>query len=411
MTARIIAADRVLPGAGAPEVPDGAVLVADGLVRDVGPRAEVLARAPAGTPVADHPGASVLPGLIDSHVHLVFDASADPVAALAGVDDLDLLPAMASRARQLLDSGVTTVRDLGDRGGLARRLRDAIAAGLLPGPRVLAANTPLTVPGGHCWFLGGEVADHDELLAATRAHIASGADVLKVMATGGNLTPGGPQAWQRQFGADAIALVVREAHAAGLRVAAHAHGAVGVEAALAAGADTLEHCTFIPEAGPAAGPDVRLDLVREIADRGVFVCPTFSRAFDLTRERIGHEAMGPWLDVARVLHEHGVRLMAGTDAGIAGARFDAYVTGLEWLARSGLANTDVLEMATTNAADGLGLGDRTGRLAPGFAADLVVVSGDPRADLAALRAVRLVLADGRAHLPPAEVEARLRAHR
>lgn len=407
MTARIIAADRVLPGAGAPEVPDGAVLVADGLVRDVGPRAEVLARAAAGTPVVDHPGGTILPGLIDAHVHLVFDASADPVAALAGVDDLALLPAMAYRARQLLDSGVTTVRDLGDRGGLARRLRDAIAAGQLPGPRVLAANTPLTVPGGHCWFLGGEVADREELRAATRAHIDSGADVLKVMATGGNLTAGGPHAWQGQFGAEEIALVVREAHAAGLRVAAHAHGAVGVEAALAAGADTLEHCTFIPEAGPAGGPDVRLDLVKEIADRGVFVCPTFSRAFDLTQERIGREAMGPWLDVARVLHEHGVRLMAGTDAGIAGARFDAYVTGLEWLARSGLTNTDVLEMAGSNAADGLGIGDRTGRLVPGYAADLLVVGGDPRVDLAALRAVRLVVAAGRVHLPAAEVEARL----
>ncbi|WP_424643310.1 amidohydrolase family protein [Embleya sp. AB8] len=407
MTGRIVAGDLVLPGGGAAEVPHGAVLVADGLVRDVGPYAEVVERAAPGTPVARYPGSTILPGLIDSHVHLVFDASADPVAALDGVDDLDLLAAMAARARQLLDSGVTTVRDLGDRGGLARRLRDTIAAGLLPGPRVLAANTPLTIPGGHCWFLGGEVADRDELLATTRAHIASGADVLKVMATGGNLTPGGPQAWQGQFDADSIAAVVREAHAAGLRVAAHAHGAVGVRAALAAGADTLEHCTFIPEAGPAAGPDVRLDLVREIADRGVFVCPTFSRAFDLTEARIGRPAMGPWLDVARVLHEHGVTLIAGTDAGIAGARFDAYVTGLEWLARAGLANTDVLEMAGANAAAALGLGDVTGRLAPGLAADLVVVTGDPRADLAALRKVRLVLAGGRPHLPPAEIEARL----
>lgn len=119
----------------------------------------------------------------------------------------------------LLSAGVTTVRDLGDRGGLAMKLRDRLS-----GPRVVGSGPPITVPRGHCWFLGGEVDGEDALRQRVRANAAMGADVIKVMASGGQLTPGSPPMWQNQFSVDELRLVVEEATRVGLPVAAHAHG-------------------------------------------------------------------------------------------------------------------------------------------------------------------------------------------
>ena len=404
MTSRIYAAGLLLYGPAGRALVGGAVLVDGTTIADVGPRAEVVARAVPGTPVADFPGAALLPGLIDTHVHLSFDAGPDPVAALLAGDDRTLPFSVAGRARLLLDHGVTTVRDLGDRDGVVAALRDAIDQGLLIGPRVLSAGSPVTIPGGHCWFLGGEAKGTDGIRAVIRRNVAAGADWIKVMATGGTLTPDGPAPAEPQFTTAELTFAVQEAHSAGKRVAAHVHGAAGVEAALDAGVDTLEHCSFIAAGGTGAGPEERPDLVDRIAATGTYVCPTYSGSLDLAARSIGPERMRPWLDVALHQHERGVRLVAGTDAGIRGAGFDDYATGLEWFGRAGLPADVVLEMATSRAAEALGLGDRTGRLAAGLDADLVLVDGDPRADLSVLRSPALVVTRGRPHLPPAAAE-------
>jgi imidazolonepropionase-like amidohydrolase len=397
MSGLLVTARRLVVDAAQPAVDDGAVLVDAGRVVAAGPAAEVERRAPAGVRRLAYPGGTVVPGLVDAHVHLAFDASADVVAALQAADDATLLLGMASRARKLLDAGVTTVRDLGDRGALAVRLRDAVAAGTLPGPRILTATSPITLPGGHCWFLGGEAEGVAGVRAAVRRAAAAGADVVKVMATGGLLTPGGPGIHEAQYGAAELRAIVEEAHGLGLPVAAHAHGTDGIAASVAAGVDTVEHCTWL---GPA-GVDVRPEVVEALVTSRTWVCPALSRNWKGLGPRFGEELTARLLGELGRAEAAGVRLAAGTDTGIPGAVFGDYVGALEVFEHVGFAVPRILELATSAAAEAIGLGDRTGRLLPGHDADLAVVAGDPLTNLQSLREVHLVVARGRPHVPPA----------
>ncbi|MET9498793.1 amidohydrolase family protein [Streptomyces sp. NPDC006552] len=393
----LLTAAHVLAGADRRPLADGAVLVRDGLIARVGPREEVAPLARPDEPRLAFPAGTLLPGLIDAHVHLCFDGGTDPVATLQQQDDAALFAAMAERAGQLLGAGVTTVRDLGDRGGLALRLAAAVTAGELPGPRIVSAAAPVTVPGGHCWFLGGEAAGSDEVRRLVRRNIAAGAGAIKVMATGGRLTKGGAQSWESQFTAAELAVVVDEAHDAGLPVAAHAHGADGIAAAVAAGVDTIEHCTWMT----STGTELRADVLDRIVDQGIHVCPTVSPHWRRLPQVFGAARTEAMFDAVRRMAAAGARIVAGTDAGVQRAGFDGTAAGLGFYAHLGVEPDRVLAMATTEAARALGLGDVTGQLTPGYSADLLVVDGDPLADLGALTDVAAVIAAGR-HLPLAE---------
>ncbi|WP_244328598.1 amidohydrolase family protein [Streptomyces marokkonensis] len=391
----LITAGRVVAGPHSQVLADGAVLVRDGVIADTGPRREVESRAPAGVPRHDHPDGTLLPGLVDAHVHLALDAGPDPVTALCGADDATVAKGIAERALGLLSTGVTTVRDLGDRNGLVTEFRDAVGAGRLPGPRVLAAGTPLTAPGGHCWFLGGEVSGEDAVRALVRRNVERGADLVKVMATGGGITKGGPPIWAPQFTAGELRAVVEEAARAGLPVAAHAHGTEGIVAAVAAGVSTIEHCTWVDRDG------FRLldDVVDEIAARDIRVCPAASPDWRGFAERCGAERAAEMFGGIRRMRERGVRLLTGTDAGVSRAVFDDFVSSLEFFAHLGCTPAEIVDLATCQTAEAIGLRGVTGRLLPGLRADLLVVGGDPLTDLQALRRVRLVMADGRVHTP------------
>ncbi|MBV6703107.1 amidohydrolase family protein [Kitasatospora aureofaciens] len=387
----LISAGRVLTGPGGECVDDGAVLVSGIAIAAVGTREEVERIAPDSARRAFFPDGTILPGLIDCHVHLAFDASFDPVGALREADDPSLLLGMAGRAQQLLAAGVTTARDLGDRGGLSVRLRDAIAAGVLHGPRILAATAPLTPPGGHCWFLGGEVSGEEAIRERVRCNAEAGADVIKIMATGGGLTKGGPATWQSQFTTDELHLVVEAARRTGLPVAAHAHGTDGIASAVAAGVNTIEHCTWMVD----GGFEVRADVVADLVAKEIHVCPAASPNWRLFAERFGKDRAEELFGQVRWMAEQGVRLVAGTDAGVPGAGFDGFVNGLELYEHLGFSRDRILDMATIEAARALGIDADTGQLAAGYRADLLVVDGDPLRDLNALRALRLVLAGGR----------------
>lgn len=402
----VVSAGQVLVGPVGERVADGAVLVSDGVIAAVGPRADVESQAGPDVRRVDCPHGTVLPGLINAHVHLAFDASADPVTALRATDDADLLLGMAHRARQLLDTGVTTARDLGDRSALSIRLRNAIRDGLVPGPRILAAAAPLTPTGGHCWFMGGEVgADGtdraESIREVVRRNVADGADVIKVMATGGQMTPSGAKMWEAQFTVDELRMIVEEARAAGLPVAAHAHGTEGIAAAVEAGVDTLEHCSWMTVGPQGPGFDRQDEVAKQIAARGIAVCPTLSHNWARFREFIGHDraeqlyAQIGWMD------EVGIRLMSGTDAGVPRSTFDNFVGSLGVYSYLGFGPAKIIELATSGAADGLGIGADTGRVAVGHRADLLVVQGDPLADLEALREIVVVVAGGRPHVPTA----------
>ena len=203
---------------------------------------------PAGAVLNEFPGATLLPGLVDAHMHLAFDASLDPIGRLAGRDDASALAAMRTAARTAVLGGVTTVRDLGDRGFLSLALRGE------PGrPTIVAAGTPITTIGGHCHFLGGGTdPDPDAVRRAVREHTERGVDVIKIMASGGELTPGSRPELS-QFDRPALEAVVDEAHRHGLPITAHVHGRQSIADAAAAGVDGLEHHFLVGDRNRRAG--------------------------------------------------------------------------------------------------------------------------------------------------------------
>jgi imidazolonepropionase-like amidohydrolase len=386
--AEVLTAPRVMTGDQT--VTDGAVVIGDRTVDWVGPAA-ALPTEHAAMPRSDYPGATIMPGLIDSHVHLGFDGGPNPVARMRGETEAQQLVLMLRSARQLLGVGVTTARDLGASAYLDVVVRDAIAADLARGPRMVVAGSPITVTGGHCWFMGGEADSDDDLRRMVRTHHKRGADLIKVMATGGFMTSGSAP-WYAQFTAVQLAVIVEEAGRVDKPVAAHVHGIEGIRRAVEAGVTTLEHCSFVTETNERHFDEA---LAARIAERKIFVCPTVNvnapYVAKLTGVRVGERV--------KAMHELGVRIIAGTDAGVDNNPHHQYVGGLEYLVTLGFRPEQVLAMATTEAAAALGVGAVTGRLAPGYEADLIVVGGDPRADIAVLGQLRRVVARGRDYLP------------
>jgi imidazolonepropionase-like amidohydrolase len=384
----VLGAPRVITG---PEtVTDGAVVIGDRLLEWAGPAAGLPARY-ASWPRTDYPGATILPGLIDSHVHLGFDGGPDPVARMRAESDEQHLVLMLRNARDLLGVGVTTARDLGGRGYLSLVVREAIAAGLARGPRIVASGPPVTVTGGHCWFMGGEADSEDDLRRIVRTHHKHGADLIKVMATGGFLTEGSAP-WYAQFTAAQLAVIVEEARRVDLRVAAHAHGIEGIARAVEAGVTTIEHCFWVTETNERQFSE---PLAERIAERGIVVCPTINVNAPYVIELTG---IVPGEHV-RAMHDLGVPIIAGTDAGIDNTPHHQFLGGLEYLVTLGFTPAQVLAMATTGAAAALGVDEITGRLSPGYEADLIVVDGDPLSDIAALGGLRRVVARGRDYVP------------
>ncbi len=337
--------------------------------------------------------AKILPGLIDTPVHLAFDASTDPVGNLAARDDTEAVAAMTAAGRLATRGGVTTVRDLGDRGYLSLGLRDAARSDPTL-PTIVASGPPITSPDGHCHYLGGAAATGvDGIRAAVRERAARGADIIKIMASGGNLTPGSrPEV--SQYGVAELRAAVDEAHRLGLPVTAHAHGTQAIVDALAAGVDGLEHVSFMTADGVDPIPDAVLDAIvtRRVvlgATLGVMPVPGFSPP-PAVLSRLPLMAAG----LGR-LHAAGAVMTTGTDAGIAPIKPpDVVRWAVVQLAGIGMTPAAALRAATSVAAAACGLGDRKGRVAAGYDADILAVDGDPLADPGALHRIRAVYVRG-----------------
>ncbi|MGW0211147.1 metal-dependent hydrolase family protein [Streptomyces sp. NPDC003233] len=337
--------------------------------------------------------ACLLPGLIDSHVHLAFDASMDAVASLAGTDDEDLLEHMRSAARSALHAGITTVRDLGDRDFLSLKLVEEFTGSPELGPEILAAGPPLPIPGGHCHFFGGEVEGTEALRAAVGERHARGCAVVKIMASGGNMTPNSVPPHASQYSLEDLRTVVEEVHGLGLPVAAHAHGVQAIRDALEAGVDSLEHVSFLTEDGVDPDP-VILDAV---VTSPSFASLTLGLVPGVTAEppkaRAAH--LATLYDAFAQLHKLGTKVGIGSDAGIAPHKpHNVLPHGVGELVRLGADPVDALASVTSLAARLCRVEGRKGRIAAGADADILAVSGNPTADPAALLDVQAVFRVG-----------------
>ncbi|GIH99530.1 amidohydrolase family protein [Planobispora takensis] len=384
----VLRAKWLFDGIGDTLVPEPVIVIDNGVITTAGTSLPV----PEGADVVDLGGATLLPGLVDAHVHLAFDASEDPVGRLAGRDDAAALEAMAAAARHAVRGGVTTVRDLGDRGYLSLRLRDSADATL---PTIVAAGPPITSEDGHCHFLGGCATGVDGIRAAVREHAERGVDVIKIMASGGNLTPGSRPELP-QFDLDELRAAVEEAHRHDLPVTAHAHGTRAVVDALAAGVDGLEHVTFMTADG--------VDPVPEGLAEAMAAAPV-ALGITLGTMPIPGFAMPPAIAARmpamaanlRLLHRAGASMVTGTDGGIAPFKpHDVLRWALAQLAGVGMTPAEALRAATSRAALACGLGHRKGRLAPGYDADVLAVDGDPLHDPDAIHRIRAVYLRGTA---------------
>lgn len=385
-------ADFVRTQTDAGVIPDGCVVVEKGTIAWVGPLEDL----PAAHRDRDreHVSGTIMPGLVDTHVHLGFDGGPSPVERMTRESDAEQLVLMLRSARQLLSAGVTTARDLGARSYLDVVVRDAITAGDARGPRLITSGAPLTPTGGHCWFMGGEADGGYELRKAVRRHHEHGVDSIKIMSTGGFMTKGSAP-WFAQYTESELALAITDAHRLGKKTVAHAHGVQGIRHAVRAGIDALEHCTFVASDGSMSFDP---QLADEIAERGVYVSFTLNvLAWQML------QSGSPFIDhfalVVRELHDRGVPIVVGTDAGIDNAPHHAYAAGLEALAAFGLSHEEVLAAATRVGARSMGLDHRIGSLREGLAADIIGVAGDPGEDLTCLRRPVLVVADGVAFAP------------
>ncbi len=337
----------------------------------------------------DCAGLTVVPGLIDAHVHMALDPALATVAEQLAVKPDDARRKMTRRAAEMLAAGITTARDLGGGEWLELELRDRIDAGEIPGPRLLCAGQPITSIGGHCHFWGGESANLADATAVIERQLDHGVDLIKLMATGGMQTPNS-QPKDAQFDQATTSAIVAAATVRGFDVAAHCHGTPGIRHAANAGVRTIEHCSWIGENGKRGDYDP--DVAREIARRGIWVSPTVNAGWG----RFGSEFAANVTANFRALKAHGCRLIASTDAGIPNVRHQDLAKALPVFARlAELSPLEALKSATSECADALGLGEVTGRLCEGASADLLFVHGDPLTDLSVLLKPALVVARGR----------------
>lgn len=338
-------------------------------------------------------GQILLPGFIDSHIHIGFDCSPEPMtSALAESQTMTVLKA-ANFARQTLLAGVTSFKDMGGIDGIDLELRQAINSGLIPGPRMLASGKLICMTGGHGWQVGLEVNGVDEVRKAAREQIKAGADIVKLMATGGVLTPA-VEPGNEQLTEAELRAGVEEAHTASKKTATHAMGTKEILNALRAGIDSIEHGVYLD--------DQAVSLMKE---RDVPLIPTLSALFNI--ESKGIEAGIPafavektlkvkpfHLESIRMAREAGVRIAMGTDAGIPFNMHGENLAELKLLIDCGFSPMEAIEAGTHVAAQVLGMEEELGTVEEGKLADLVLIEGNPLEDIEILRKrefIRLVM--------------------
>lgn len=380
----------IIDGTGGPIRP-GVVLIEDERIVDIlGPKA-----APSDAEIIDLGDAAILPGLIDAHVHLIWAGAEPNPEEIRARESIPMAAIRAARhAADTLLCGTTTVRDVGSPHGVSFAIREAVAQGIVPGPRILASGAPIVMTGGHCNGMGVEVDGPYEARKAARQQLKEGADLLKALATGGVYGLHHDEPWSPQLELDELEAIVAEARKAHRVAAIHAEGERGIATALQAGADTIEHCN---------------QLTRELADKmarnGTFMVPTLAWFFNVAEAQPGPTFNAEYVRKGRMMAEAsarsialaktaGVRIAAGTDTGAPLVPHNSVRREIELLVRLGLTPHEAIQSATRIAAEALRMERHVGTLESGKYADLIAVGGDPTLDPAALYDLRLVVKGG-----------------
>ncbi len=406
----VLHAARLIDGTGAPPVENALVVVRGNHIVAVGPERAV--RIPAGARVVELGDATLLPGFIDAHTHLIGRVLGDPGWDDAPVRDLASYGAIlgVANARKTLLAGFTTVRNVGAPNFDDLALRKAIDEGRVPGPRMESAGHAIGITGGHCDENGfrpglveggpmdGIANGTDEVRAAVRYQAKYGADVIKTCATGGVLSEG-DAVGATQYTLEELQALVQEANKLGRKVAAHAHGTEGIKIAVRAGVTSIEHGSFLDEEG-----------ARMMAERGTYLVPTLMAGEAVERLAQTGVLTGLRAEKARAAAQamrhairlaiaHKVPIALGTDAGVIphGTNAREFALMVEW---GGMSPMDALVAGTSSAAKLLGWDSRIGSLAPGKLADVVAVAGDPLKDIHATEHPLFVMKDGVVYRAP-----------
>ena len=372
---------RLIDGTGA--VHERATLVVRGSkISAVGPSRTLTI--PKGARRINGRGLTILPGLIDCHVHLCLGGEADVVGALESEHPSLTLLKSASYAKATLNAGFTTVRDVGARDHSIFALKQAVDSGLLPGPRIIGAGLAICMIGGHARFIGQEVEGTEQVRQAVLEQIAAGAGVIKVIASGGVLTPGtSPD--EAQMTMEELSAAVDAARQAEKKVAAHAHGACGMRNAILAGVRSIEHATLLDE---EAGT-----LMKRY---GVYMVPTLSALATTAACRPSCGIPESALDKAKAMtkrhkvsfksaHQGGISIAMGTDAGTPFNYHGENAQELERMVALGMTTMEAIVASTATAARLIGIQDSVGRLTRGMEADLVILKGNPLQRIDVLR--------------------------
>jgi imidazolonepropionase-like amidohydrolase len=373
----------LIDGTGADPRQGVALEITDGLVTRIGPRAGART---AGATVIDLGDATVLPGLIDCHEHFGIDIGDEKAQCLEPLEYIVIRS--VNNARTILAGGITTMRDVGEKGQVGQMMKRSIAEGLIPGPRVLTAGQPIMRTGGHGWYLGREVDGADALRRAVRDEIKAGADLIKLIVSGGVATAGS-NVLAPEYSEEEVAAVVDEAHRRGRKVAAHGHGGEGVRMAVRAGADSIEHGAFLT-----------LDDVQLMIEHGTYLVITAGIFYEIMadpqapsfmKDKLGR-AMDDFHTMLGRTKGTGLKVAVGTDE-----NHGRLWREMKTLVDVGYEPMDALLAGTKHAADLLGLTD-CGTLETGKRADLIAVAQDPLGDFERLSTLELVMKGGTVQL-------------
>ena len=404
---KLIKAARLIDGTGDAPLERAAVLMDGDLITAVGTEESVVPPEGARVQEFDYEGATLLPGLVDCHVHLIGLADGRKGDELALLPDEVLTLQAARNARAHLYSGVTTVRDCGAKNRTTFMLREAMQMGITPGPRLLLSGRPMAIIGGHLSYFGVEATGAVQCRAAVRQLIKEGADFIKITATGGSTRTSHPL--RPSFSVEELKAICEEAHKFGKHAAAHCSSTQGIVNALDSGVDTIIHGYYKDPDGTFS---YRPDITERIATQGVFVNPTLHQSVEnvwFLEEKAQSKGLTPKeqreLDESHRTHDirinhvsrlwtEGVRLVCGSDSAWSRYPMGGFQKEINAHVQVGMSPMEAIVSATSDSARSCWIDGEAGTLEPGMRADLLVVDGDPSQDIAALSNVADVFKGG-----------------